>query len=343
MKKRILVIGGTGAMGVYLVPELLRMGYAVDVASLDTVESQNPDLRYIVADLYDDNALRELLKNEYAAIVDFMVYWDPEKTFLPRRDLFLQYTEHYIFLSTYRIYAGIDAVTTENSPRLYDVSKDADFMAVKKHEYSLYKAMSEDMMRASAYKNWSIVRPAITYSKRRFQLTTLEAQSFLPRTKAGKTVLLPKQALDVQATMSWAGDVAVMIARLLFNKNAFGETYSVTTAEHNSWREIAELYGELCGLKYAEIDKEDYLAIVSPDADYLPFSRYQLEYDRMFDRVMDNSKILNITGMKQSELMPLREGLRRELAGLPENLDGVWQKSITDDRMDAYIALHTLS
>ena len=40
---------------------------------------------------------------------------------------------------------------------------------------------------------------------------------------------------------------------------------------------------------------------------------WQIKYDRMLDRVIDNSKILNATGMKQSELTPLKEGLRMEL------------------------------
>ena len=43
-QKKILVLGGTGAMGVYLVPELLRMGYRVDVVSLDDIKSDNPNL-----------------------------------------------------------------------------------------------------------------------------------------------------------------------------------------------------------------------------------------------------------------------------------------------------------
>ena len=45
-------------------------------------------------------------------------------------------------------------------------------------------------------------------------------------------------------------------------------------------------------------------------------ARNQLIYDRELNRVMDNSKILEITGMKQSELMPLEEGLRLELSKL---------------------------
>ena len=35
MSQKILILGGTGAMGVYLVPELLHMGYQVHVISLD--------------------------------------------------------------------------------------------------------------------------------------------------------------------------------------------------------------------------------------------------------------------------------------------------------------------
>ena len=43
-QKKVLVPGGTGAMGVYLVPELLKMGYKVDVVSLDDRESDNESL-----------------------------------------------------------------------------------------------------------------------------------------------------------------------------------------------------------------------------------------------------------------------------------------------------------
>ena len=38
-KKKVLVPGGTGAMGVYLIPELLHLGYAVDVVSLDDIKT----------------------------------------------------------------------------------------------------------------------------------------------------------------------------------------------------------------------------------------------------------------------------------------------------------------
>ena len=40
MNKKVLVLGATGAMEVYLIPELLSRGYYVDAVSLDEMESQ---------------------------------------------------------------------------------------------------------------------------------------------------------------------------------------------------------------------------------------------------------------------------------------------------------------
>ena len=64
MEKKVLLIGGTGAMGTYLTPELLRKGYRVDVISVDHVSSDNPMLRYFTGDAMDDQYLKEILKNQ---------------------------------------------------------------------------------------------------------------------------------------------------------------------------------------------------------------------------------------------------------------------------------------
>ena len=64
---------------------------------------------------------------------------------------------------------------------------------------------------------------------------------------------------------------------------------------------------------------------------------YQLVCDRYFNRIMDNSKILNDTGMKQSELMPLEKGLALEYNNFPK--DFVWGESPANQRMDVYLKL----
>ena len=103
-------------------------------------------------------------------------------------------------------------------------------------------------------------------------------------------------------------------------------------------KKVAEYYGELLGLSYVAVDLDDFLSIRS-DEEYAPY-RWKVIYDRMFDRIVDNKKILNATGMKQSELMPLYQGLKQELAKVPKDI--VIGNLGYSDRMDAFLAVKGL-
>ncbi|NMB95461.1 MAG: NAD-dependent epimerase/dehydratase family protein [Clostridiaceae bacterium] len=326
--KKVLVLGGTGAMGVYLVPELASMGYQVKVISLDNVVSDNSHITYVQANAKDNSFLYGLLQENYDAIVDFMLY--STKEFSERYEMMLSNTNHYIFLSSYRVYAN-STLIKENSPRLLDVSEDKEFLATE--DYALYKAKQEDILKASKFDNWTVVRPAITYSKFRYQLVTLEANTVIYRAMNKLPVILPEEAIHIQGTMSWAGDVAKMLSRLVLNPAALKETYTVATSEHHTWEEIANYYKEIIGLEYLTVDTETYLSFFDPSV--MKGARYQLLYDRCFNRIIDNSKILQATGLKQSDLMPLKEGLKKELSALPK--DTVWSRSTISERMDEFL------
>lgn len=333
--KKALVLGGTGALGVYMVEELLRTGNTVDAVTMDDAVSDNPRLKYLKVDAKDNTVLDELLKNNYDVIIDYMLYFSKEE-FGKRYLKLLDSTKHYIFLSTYRIYADSATPITEQSDRLLDVATDPVYL--NSNDYSLYKAEQEDMLHASGRKNYTVLRPAITYSKNRFQLTILETSTVVYRMRAGKTLVLPEEAMDKQATMSWAGDAAKMVSALLLNNKAFGEVYTISTSEHHTWREIAEMYRKIGGLKYITVNYNDFLDIIAPENIH---ARQQLTYDRLFNRVVDNSKILKISGLKQSDLMPLKDGLLKELSALPA--DAAWEDGgHMNDRMDAYLKLHGL-
>lgn len=328
--KKALLLGGTGALGVYLTEELLKMNYKVDVVSLDDKKSDNPNLTFIKANIKENNFAAEIVKNGYDAIVDFMIYFSPEE-FAPYCDLFLNNCSHYLFLSSYRVYADSDTPITEESDRLLDVSKDEAFL--KSGDYSVYKAQQEDMLRASGKNNFTILRPAITYSKARFQLTTLEAKVLVRRMRQSKTVVLPEEAMDKLATLSWAGDFGKTVSRLVLNPLALGEAYTISTSEYHTWHEIAELYKKLGGLKYITADTESYLNIICPDNIHV---RQQLTHDRFFNRRVDNTKLLRDTGLENYEFMPLEKGLKMELESLPADYE------FEDDgdqnaRMDKYL------
>lgn len=332
--QKVLVIGGTGVMGRYLVPELLYLGFAVDVVTLDDMVSTQPNLKYFKGNGKDISYLKELLKRDYDCIVDFMIYYKSE--FEDRYRLFLEHTEQYVYLSSYRVYADEEHPIKETSPRLLDVSRDEEYLA--SDDYSLQKARGEDFLRKSGLTNWTIVRPAITYSNQRIQLMCLEGNTIINRSRMNKPVIIPREALHAQATMTWGGDVAKMISRIVLNKKAYGDVFTVATSEHHSWETVAKYYEELIGLKYIAVDLDDFLSIRS-DEEYNPY-RWKVIYDRMYDRIVDNSKILNITGMKQSEITVLREGLAREISNLPKNM--VFGNMGYSDRMDAFLEKMTV-
>lgn len=300
-KKRVLLLGGTGAMGAYLAPELVSRGFDVTVTSRSIHESKD-GVTYVKGNAKADEAFLDAqLALGYDAIVDFLIY--NTESFAARRDALLSHTDHYLFLSSYRVYADAGLTPlTEESPRLLETVQDPEYL--RTDEYALTKARQEDLLRASGRRNYTIIRPAITYSYGRFQLGNLEAHAFLRKITYGEPVLFPEEILDKQTTMTWAGDVAKMIASLVLNEAAFGETYTAATSEHHSWREILGYYRERVDLDLMPIPAEEYIERVRHP--------WQIRYDRLFDRVVDNRKILRATGLEQSDLTPLKDGLLAE-------------------------------
>lgn len=308
---RVLVLGGTGAIGVYLVPELLSRGFKVDVTTRSNVHSSdNSSLKYIKGDARDQDFLLKILRvEEYDAIVDFMNYSTDE--FRSRYNLMLENCKQYIFLSSYRVFADAKVIT-EESPRLLDASTDDTYL--KTDDYALAKARQEDMLRSAPNNNWTIVRPAITYSNQRFQFGTMEVDTFVWRALQNLPVIMPREMLDKTTTMTWAGDVARLIAKLTLNKKAFGEDYNLATNENHTWEEVAKIYDEIIGLKVKIVELDVYIEAMGGGS-----NKYQVKYDRMYTRALDNTKVLQATGEKQKDFTTLRDGLRRELSQFVEN------------------------
>ena len=335
MRKSVLVIGATGAMGRHLVPELVKLGYEVTGVSLDEQKKPVPGVKYYVGDCFDKAFLSELLAQKFDGIVNFMSF-GKKHPWPEYMDMFLQNTDHYIFLSSCRVYADEEVPVRETSPRLLDVSKDEALLA--SYDYCMHKARAEDLMWASDYNNFTIVRPATTFSEMRYQLVTLEAKHTVGRASKGKKVIVPIQAKDKPATLCWGGDVAKMIARLMFKPETLREAYNVCSSESRTWGEIADYYKEICGLEAVWVDKEDYLKI--KEAEVTNASRWQLEYARLFRRITDNSKMLAVTGLKQSDFITLYDALKMMIDAVPEGY--VWEDTDTDGRMDKYREEHGL-
>ena len=326
-------------MGRYVVPLLAEKGYAVDAVSLDAPDpSADPaGVTRIQGNAKDEAFLVPLLERRYDGIVDFLIY--PTAEVARKLPLMASSTGHYIYLSSYRAYDGKDVPVREDARLLIDTADDP--ILRNSDDYSVYKARGERVLRALDRRNWTVVRPSITYSTYRFQLVTLEAPLVVGRTDRGKAVVLPETARNVRGTMTWAGDNARFLAELLFNDKAIGEAFTLATAENHAWGEIADIYASLRGLKAVWAPEEDFLRIICPD----PWNRnvaWQLRTDRLFNRVIDNAKVLAVTGRAQSDLMPLAKGLETELARVPRDYEWPTWTSAMSQRMDAWLAAHEI-
>ena len=305
--KKVLLIGGGGTLGSYTGKELLRLGFSVDVICLEDRKTQNPRLRFY-RETATETFLEELLrKNSYDGIVNFIHY--PEvKDYRPVHQLLSENTDHLIFLSSYRVYGDLEHPITENAPQLVDIVEDKDFLEHEK--YAVSKARAEQFLREESNTvNWTIVRPVISFSQRRFDLVTRSGREILKLAEQGRAITLPKECRQLTAGLDWAGNSGRLIANLLFKEETLGEAYTISTAQNLTWGQVAEFYAELLEAKIVWVNMEEYLKDTGEAK-----APWGLKYDRMFDRVIDNSKVMKVTGFRNEDFLSIKEGIRMELS-----------------------------
>lgn len=304
---KILVLGGTGAMGVPVVKILAEQHNEIYVTTRKKLVSENDMIHYISGDAHDMNFVKNLMTQKFDTVIDFMVYTSNE--FKERMELFLSNTKQYIFLSSARVYADAgEELITEKSARLLDISQDRVYL--KTDEYALAKAREEDLLQKSGYKNWTIIRPYITYNNHRLQLGALEKESWLPRILEGKKLVFCKDIAMHYTTLTYGEDVALRIVDLVGCESALGETFHITGKENIKWSQVMEVYLDVLEQKLAkrpEIYWLDSAEMISKVCN----NQYQIKYDRLYDRKFDSSKIENFT--QEKSFVKTEEGLKKSL------------------------------
>ena len=300
----ILILGGTGAMGSSLVPILAERKNKVYITSRAKRTSKNSNIEYIQGNAHDKNFLSDVLKDKfYDAIVDFMVYNIVE--FKSRINLLLEHTAQYVYTSSSRVYANENGQITEKSKRLLDVCKDEDYL--KTDEYALTKARQENVLFNSGKKNWTIIRPYITYNVERLQLGVYEKENWLYRALHGRSIVFNKDVASKFTTMTHGYDVALRIADIIGKKKALGEAIHITTAETMKWMDILNLYADIIKKKTG---KKPRICLLnnSINTGKIFGNEYQIKYDRLYNRSFDSNKIDTISECTE-KYVPLKEGL----------------------------------
>ena len=323
---KILVLGGTGAMGSHLVNLLANQGYSVSVTSR-SMKKSTEKIHYIQGNAHDLQFISSLLHAKWDAIIDFMVYNTDE--FRKRVSLYLKNTEQYVFLSSARVYANSEIPLTENSPRLLDVCKDTVYL--QSDEYALTKARQEDILFGNQLQNWTIIRPYITYSENRLQLGVMEKEAWLSRVYRGKKILFSEDIASKMTTLTYGHDVARGIIALIGNHAALGEVFHITQPQACLWNDVFKLYLDTFESKTGS--RPEFL--LSQEAHRLNTTgKYQVLYDRHYNRIFDSSKIAEFIDI--NSFLPPLDGIRFCLEKFLENpsfLPLNWNEEAQIDRI----------
>lgn len=330
--KKILVLGGTGAMGKHLVQQLAERGDKVSVTTRSHRQS-SANIEYIQGDAKDDSFLDPLLARKWDVIADFMVYTTP--VFEQRIPMLLAATSQYIFLSSARVYANSAEPIQEDSPRLLDISGDSEFLSTD--EYSLAKARQENLLNQSGHNNWTIIRPYITYSEQRLQLGVLEKEGWLYRALKGRTIVFSEDIASKLTTLTYGLDVATAMAGLIGEPRALGEAYHITQREAANWREVLDVYLNVLEKHLGK--RPNILLLDLDDFSRCKSAEYQIKYDRLFNREFNSSKIAGFVNL--GAFKPIEQGLTRcleEFLEKPQFLAIDWRAEAVKDQYSGEVA-----
>ena len=288
----ILVLGGTGAMGRPLVKKLSKEN--IVYVTSRTAKASNGNIKYIQGNATQIDFIEDLLiKKSWDCIVDFMVHSESNlKTLIPK---ILDNTKQYVFISSARVYSQSEVPITEDTPRLLDVCKDEEYL--KTNEYALAKAREENLLFNSGKKNFTIIRPTITYNTHRLQLGVLEKENWLYRALHGRSIVFSEDINNKLTTMTYGDDVSMGIASIIGKEEALGEAFHITYPASLSWSEVLGIY--LTVLK--KHTGKDIPVVMTKKSTNLKFKNrvYQLIYSRYFNRTFDNSKIAKFTDISK--------------------------------------------
>lgn len=281
----VLIFGGTGAMGSHLQTLLTNLeGVNVTVTSRKRNDKKSK-LEFIQGDAHQMDFVKKLLSlKKWDAIVDFMAYSTDE--FRQRVNLLLSSTKQYIYLSSARVYADSEKPIKEDSPRILDVCDDKDYLETD--EYALAKARQENLLFNNKKQNWTIIRPYITFSEQRLQLSSAEKERWLFGALEGKPILFSRDLADKYTTLTYGYDVARGIAAIIGQEKAQGEAFHITVNETHKWSEILDIYLTVIKQKTGVSPTIKWLDEWTP---LVGGGAMQVKWDRLYNRSFDNTKI----------------------------------------------------
>jgi nucleoside-diphosphate-sugar epimerase len=298
--RRILYIGGTGAISTACVARSVARGDDVTVLNRGTGRRAVPEgARSVIGDIREPQTVRDALgAAEFDAIAEFTAF-TPEHI-ATDLELFEGRTGQYVFISSASAYQKppLRLPITESTP-----------LRNPYWPYSRDKIACEDLL-TSAYRDRglpvTIVRPSHTYDHTLFPNSA--GWTDVARLRAGKPVVIHGDGTSLW-TLTHSDDFAVGFAGLLGHPLAIGEAFTITGDHVPTWDQVYGWVAEAAGVRspaFVHIASET-IARIDPDRGP------SLLGDKAHSAVFDNTKIKTLVPEFRTTVL-FDEGARRLVA-----------------------------
>ena len=242
---KALFIGGTGTISTEISKLCVKQGWELTLINRGNSSSRVPEgARVIRADIHNEQAVREVLREETFDVVADFIAFTPEHV---ERDirLFKGKCAQYFFISSASAYQKplSSPWITEGTP-----------LHNPYWQYSRDKIACEEVLMHAYHEELfpvTIIRPSHTYCERSVPVAVKGnkgSYQVLERMRKGKPVIVPGDGTTLW-TLTHSRDFAVAFVGLMGNVHALGEVFHITGDESLTWNQIYESAARALGVE----------------------------------------------------------------------------------------------
>lgn len=296
---KVLVIGGTGTIGLGIVKESIKRGYETFTISRGIHDERIPEECTILkGDIKQRESIKKILQNQYFDVIfDGLVFRIPN--LITSIEMYAGKCKQYIFVSTTGIY--------ERIPEEKYLREDTE-QGREEWEYNKGKIACEkylDLHREKLPFAYTIVRPSVTYGDRRIPFTIVnrgKQWSLVERIRDDKPIVAGP---NVEFSICHLDDFSRAVVGLFLNEAAYGKAFHIGGAETICWDdtiyELASIENKQAQIIHIDIEL---LKI------YYPELYMEMKYNKADKLLLDNTNIEKIVDGFRPKVT-LKEGIKR--------------------------------
>ena len=318
MKKKVLIIGGTGTISTPITQkldsdtnvDLFILNRGKKKSSADGSSSANEVFKnttFLTADANNFEQLKTTVADlEFDSVINFVIY-QPD---IARQniDIFMGKTKQFIFISTVAaLNREYDCVIDENTSYGNRFSKYGQGKAAC--EKAFLKAYKEEGFPVT------IVRPTQTYSEERIPLSVKgkDCWSVVQRMLDGKEVIVHGDGQSVWAS-THAQDFAKGFVPLIGKEEAIGEIYQIMNTQPHTFDRIYQILAKELGVEYKPVYIPSDILAHSQKYDFLT----SIRGDKRNSCIFDCSKIEAVVPEFKCDI-DIEDGLKLYLKFMDEH------------------------